>query len=98
MLITPIPKSGDKSDPNNYWRISLLSILSKLFEKHIYSQIMKHIEELSPISEKRWGFVKGKATTGALLTAVESWHRRFESEVTYAPPFLTPKCFRPYLT
>ena len=79
VLITPIPKSGDKSDPNNSWPISLLSILSKLLEKHIYSRIMKHIEEQSPISEKQWGFMKGKATTGALLTAVESWHRHLES-------------------
>ena len=76
-LVTPIPKSGDKSDPNNYRPISLLSILNKLLEKHIY--IMESVEEQSLISEKQWGVMKGKSTTGALLTAVESWHRHLES-------------------
>ena len=78
-LVTPISKSGDKSDPNNYRPISLLSLLSKLLEKHIYNCIMKHIKDQSPISEKQWGFMKGKSTTGALLTAVESWHSELES-------------------
>ena len=78
-LITPIPKSGDKSHPNNYRPISLLSILSKLLEKHIYRLILDHVEEQSPISGKQWGFMKGKATTGALLTAFECWHKLLES-------------------
>ena len=40
---------------------------------------MKHIKEQSPISEKQWGFTKGKSTTGALFTAVENWHSGLES-------------------
>ena len=72
LLATPIPKSGDKSDPNNYRPISLLSILSKLHEKHIYSYIMESVEEQSLVSEKQWGFMKGKSTTGALLTALSA--------------------------
>jgi len=34
-LVVPIPKSSDLSSPNNYRPISLLSILSKLLERHI---------------------------------------------------------------
>ena len=45
----------------------------------IYNCIMKHVDRQSPISEKQWGFTKGKATTGALLTAVESWHNHLDS-------------------
>ena len=48
--IMPIPKSQDKSDPANYRPISLLSIQSKLLEKHVQSYIL---ETCSP---NQWGF------------------------------------------
>ena len=77
--ISPIPKSNDKSDPLNYRPISLLSILVKLLEKHMYSKILEHLKDiLSFLSNKQWGFTKGKSTTGALLTAVHNWHKLLE--------------------
>ncbi len=45
--VSPIPKSNDKSDPLNYRPISLLSILVKLLEKHMYSKILEHLSFLS---------------------------------------------------
>ena len=54
-------------DPANYRPISLLSILSKLLEKHIQNCILKHLDEHSPISDNQWGFTRGIATTGALI-------------------------------
>jgi len=77
--INPIPKQGSRSDPANYRPISLLSILSKLLEKHIQRCLLEHLQEYSPISDKQWGFSKGKSTTGAVLSAVENWHRLLES-------------------
>ena len=76
--VTPIPKSNDKSDPLNYRPISLLSILVKLLEKHMYSKILEHLKDISFLSNKQWGFTKGKSTTGALLTAVHNWHKLLE--------------------
>ena len=73
-LVTPIPKSGDKSDLNNYRPISPLCILSKLLEKHIYNRIVKHVEEQAPISKKQWGFGKLQ-----LVTGIECWHNHLES-------------------
>ena len=71
-LVTPIPKPGNKSDPANYRPISLLSILSKLLGKCIHIHLLKHLQEQSGISNSQWGFTKGKSTTGALLTAVQT--------------------------
>ena len=48
--VTPIPKSGNRSDPGNYRPISLLSILSKLLETHIHNILLKHFEEKYPLS------------------------------------------------
>ena len=79
-LVTPIPKPGNKSDPANYRPISLLSIISKLLEKHIHIHLLKHLQEQSCISNSQWGFTKGKATTGALLIVVQTWHQILHGE------------------
>ena len=71
--IVPIPKSGDKSDPSNYRPISLLSIVSKLLEKIVYAILWDHLLEHSPISDRQWGFQRGKSTTTALLSATHDW-------------------------
>ena len=72
-LVTSIPKPGNKFDPANYRPISLISILSKLLEKHKHIHLLKHLQKQSGISNSPWGFTKGKSTTGALLTAVQTW-------------------------
>ena len=63
--ITPIPKGGNASDPGNYQPISLLSILSKLLEKHVQNLLVKHFEEHVSLSVQQWGFTPGNwGTTG----------------------------------
>ena len=37
-----------------------------------------YIWKLKFLSNKQWGFTKGKSTTGALLTAVHNWHKLLE--------------------
>ena len=76
--ITPIPKHGDHANPSNYFPISLLSILSKLLEKHMAQLLTEHMVVHSPISPHQWGFYKGKSTAGALSLAVDQWHRHLE--------------------
>ena len=39
----------------------------------------------------QWGFTKGKATTGALLTAVDSWHRHLEAGLNICTVFFDLK-------
>jgi hypothetical protein len=41
--VTPLYKSGDIVDMNNYRPISVLPILSKLFEKIVYAQIYEYL-------------------------------------------------------
>ena len=55
-FIVPIPKLNNRNSPNNYRPVSLLFILSKLFEKHIYGVLFHYLEETQPISNYQWGF------------------------------------------
>ena len=51
--VNPIPKSGAKDSPKNYRPISLLSILSKLLEKHMHSLILGHLQSVSPLASQQ---------------------------------------------
>ena len=43
--VSPLPKTKDLSDPNNFRPISLLSILTKAFERHIRKHLTQFIED-----------------------------------------------------
>ena len=51
-LIIPIHKQGDASNPGNYHPISLLSIISKVLERHIFEKLCEFVT----ISDKPVGF------------------------------------------
>ena len=74
----PIPKSGDASCPSNYRPISILPILSKLLERHIYQIIDSHISTSAPISDDQWGFSFGKSTSLALLSNTHDWYQSLD--------------------
>ena len=86
--VTPVPKSSKFSYPANYRPVSLLSILSKLLEKHVQTLLLDHLESHSPILDEQWGFTKGKSTTGALLTATNNWHKSLEEGMDVCAVFL----------
>ena len=71
--VVPIPKSTTKHSPSGYRPISLLSILSKLLEKHFHSLITDHLNQHHPLSDAQWGFQKGKSTLTALLSGTHDW-------------------------
>ena len=68
-LITPIFKSGDRSSVNNYWPISLLCILSKVFEQIIYDQVSEFV--ISTISVVQFGFLRHRSTVHQLLLFID---------------------------
>ena len=78
--VVPIPKSSGASDSiANYRPISLLSVVSKLLERHISNSVSKHLSEHCPLSPCQWGFTPGKSTVSALLSATDHWYRLLES-------------------
>lgn len=64
--VKPLYKSGDKLDVNNYRPISLLSSLSKVFEKILKKRITDFISRYRIISEKQYGFQMARSTQDAI--------------------------------
>ena len=71
--VVPIPKSSSKYNPSNYRPTSLFSVVSKHLERIVHSLLWEHLLTCAPISDKQWGFQKGKSTTTALLYATHDW-------------------------
>ena len=47
---------GDRSDPGKYRPISLLSIVSKIFESFINDSLIKHLDSTGLFSDLQYGF------------------------------------------
>ena len=73
-FITPVSKHGEPSDPSNYRPISLLPIVSKVLERIIFKRICDHLT----VSDCQWGFLAGRSTTGAIISAMHEWHLNLE--------------------
>ena len=56
--VTPVFKKGNRTDPSNYRPISLTSVLCKLFEHIITSNLATHLENNQLFSEDQFGFRK----------------------------------------
>ena len=67
-IIAPIYKKNGlpKDDVNNYRPISLISNVSKIFEKCIYSRIVNFLEKNKILSKSQFGFREGKNTEKAI--------------------------------
>mgnify|MGYP005981135949 FL=1 len=64
--ITPVFKSGSKSEVNHYRPISIINNFAKAFESLLYKPISFHM--VHQLSSKQHGFVKGKSTVTNLCS------------------------------
>ncbi len=49
--IVPIPKTSPATTPNSCRPVSLLSVLSKLVERHVHAVITDHLQTFHPLAE-----------------------------------------------
>ena len=65
--VVPIYKKGESLDTSNYRPISLLSSISKILEKIVYSRTIKFIRSFDLLSNSQFGFRQKHSTTHAIL-------------------------------
>ena len=76
--IQPIPKKGDKTSPSNYRPIALVSLLSKVMEKAINSQLLSILEKSKLLNDRQYGFRQGRSTGDLLAYVTHLWNSSIE--------------------
>ena len=70
--VIPLYKAEDPMCFNNYRPVSLLCILSKVFERLMYNRLIKFLDKFKILYEHQFGFRKGCSTHTALLALVDN--------------------------
>ena len=69
--VIPIHKKGEKLDSNNYRPISLLSNISKLFEKSMHIRLTSFLRKNKILFSYQFGFRSNYSTNHALVSLTE---------------------------
>ena len=70
-LVTPIFKSGDNKNVDNFRPISVFSFYAKIFERCMVNRITKYLSKFNLISPQQFGFTKGKSTSDAVNSILD---------------------------
>ena len=94
-LVVPVFKNvGERSTAKNYCPVSLLSVVSKVFEKLVNNRILDHLEEFGLFSDFQYGFRSSRSTADLLTVVSDRIARAFNrSMATRAVALVTSKAF-----
>ena len=78
--ITPVSKVGSRNQKDNYRSISILPIITKIFEKLILilQQLSSHFDNI--YSKFQFGFGKRYGTHHCLLLMIEKWKKTVDNK------------------
>lgn len=79
--VIPIFKKGEKTLPSSYRPISLVPILSKVFECCVKDQLYNFFVKSGILSNEQYGFLPGLSTTKGVETLVENILLSFEKKL-----------------
>ena len=71
--IVPVHKKGSHAELHNYRPVALLSIMSKVCEKVVYDQLLKHLSDHRLISDRQFGSRKGRSAADLHLLLTSRW-------------------------
>ena len=76
-VVTPVFKSGNPHDLNNYRPISSLSLFNKIYEKLLLERFTTFTNKYSLISKTQFGFRKDKCTEDAISIFLDDIYESF---------------------
>jgi hypothetical protein len=75
--VTPLHKKCPRNLLNNYRPISILPVVSKVFEKVLYEQLYDYLVTNNLLSHHQFGFRQFHSTASALLDSTNEWFVNF---------------------
>ena len=77
-LVVPVIKNvGERSTVKNYYPFSLLSVVSKVFEKLVNNRIVDHLKICGLFSDFQYGFRSSQSTADLLIVVSDRIVRAF---------------------
>ena len=84
--MVPVFKNvGDRSTAKNYCPVSLLSVVSQVFEKLVNNRIVDHLEKCGLFSDFQYGFRSSRSTADLLTVVSDRIARAFNMSGTNRP-------------
>ena len=78
--VIPIHKKDETTLLKNYRPVSLIPVVSKLFERDMYNQLLTYIDKLMPPC--LFGYRKGHSTEQCLTVMLEIWEKALDGKGT----------------
>ena len=75
--VTPVHKKDDPTDKTNFRPVSVLPLLSKVFERVIYNQLGKYMDTF--LNKLLCGFRKAHSTQHALFKLLQRWQNELDN-------------------
>ena len=72
--VAPIFKDGDKTEKSNYRPISVLPVISRLFEKLVTNQLYQYMNDNGYFSSGQSGFLRLHSIVTCLLKNIDDWY------------------------
>ena len=69
--VTPIPKSGNDREVSNFRPISILPVISKVFERAMYTRVYHYFERFHLFKSSQFGYRRKRSTVDAIIQIIE---------------------------
>jgi len=86
--VVPIYKSGERCNTNNYRPISILPVLSKVFEKVMFNRIQSFVKTNKLLNDHQFGFRENSSTSDAVSQFLDSVFESFSRSISLLAVFI----------
>ena len=77
-IVPLLKKDKDETQTSSYRGVNLIPAITKVIDKTILEQLMKHLESNNLIPHQHHGGVNNHGTATALATVIDSWTFKME--------------------